>query len=149
MDAEMSYRLHEVKYGARLAELKSSPALDSLADEIALCRAMIEDALNGGKANSAPLVRDLISVLASLVKVHRQQRVEDGVVLERSALARFTAAVVEVVADELHGLPQWESVIDRITGRLSEAIERLDNKPSEQTKIETNGRRSAVRARPT
>jgi hypothetical protein len=147
MDAETAYRINEAKYGERLAELKSSPTLDSLTDEIALCRAMIEDALNGGKANSAPLVRDLISVLASLVKVHRQQRVEDGIVLERSALARFTAAIVQIVADELHGLPQWESVIDRITCRLSEVIERLDNKSSEQTKIETNGRRTAVRAK--
>lgn len=132
-----NYKLNEKKFNARVAKFRQSDDLVALRDELALCKGLIEDRLNSAntaaeRAASLPLIRDLLTTLGTLVKGQRAYELQAGEVLTKDALRKFAAEVTRIIIDELGNLPDWESIADRVCGRLASVIETANNDESNQ-----------------
>ena len=117
------YHLTEARYRTRLAQLSEHSDVKSLRDEIALTRVLIEARLNLVKTdadliNACGQLNSLLLTVERLNKSAHSIEQSLGVLLARDTVLRLGQSIVEILADELKGLPDHEAIIDRITERL-------------------------------
>ena len=130
------YLLKEARFRQRMAELKEHDEVKSLREEIALTRMLIEERLNMVK-NEADLlasysvINSLILTMERLVKTSHQMEQNLGVLLSKATVIRLGKQIVEILIDELQGIPEYERRIDNITNQLFLTIEGTVNEEKE------------------
>lgn len=99
--------------------MKTDPS--NLDNELAQARALYETIK--GDASMEVKCLDLISRLS-----HRRDQHEAlSNYLHRGTVTRLGEALLEIISDEIRGLPNWEDVLGRICERIVPSIESASN----------------------
>jgi hypothetical protein len=118
-----SYKLKEAEQQMRLEDFRKGE-LASLESEIALGRAMLENAKNSG---NVLLARDLLGVIGGLVRSHRQAREREGELLDKAAVVQLGREILQILDEEFAGTNGHAERMDRATDRLFAAIAAAKN----------------------
>lgn len=134
-DSRRLYLLQKAKYRQRLAQLKDHEEIKSLREEIALCRMMIEERLNMVKTDTELLaaystVNSLLLTMERLIKTSHQIEQNLGALLAKPTVILLGQSIVQILIEELKGIPQYEERVDSITDRLFLTIEQATNEES-------------------
>ena len=131
------YRLRDPRYRRRLAELKGREEIKSLRDEIELTRILIEERFNMIKSETDLLVacsslNGLMLTLERLMKTSHQLEQNLGVLLAKPTIIVLGQTIVTILIEELKGIENYESRVDRITDRLFATLEQTVNVESKE-----------------
>ena len=109
MTPQQRYQLAEAEQAARLTAHRELGVGD-LADEIALCRSLIERATNAGHV---ALASNLLVTLSKLMHSYEQARLRSGEIIDKQAIVQYALGIVEIVHRELLAAnhPGWEDVM--------------------------------------
>ena len=130
-DRIRSYRLTG-PLAERFAYFKGSSIYDTVANEIHLLRAMIEDRLMVDDSPASvmntfrtvtPQVVNLVKCVETLSKLERQ----NSLVLDKEALARLADRIVEILTEALADIPNSETIVDRVASEIAKAIAEARN----------------------
>lgn len=122
--AKARYRLNEQAAEQRLAELRRSDGIDSLQNEIALVRMLIEDRINAGseKSGTVQLCVSLLQTLDRLQKTQLAIQLKSGDLLERKTVLALAEEIAAMLAAELREVENGEAICDRIIGKMAATI---------------------------
>jgi hypothetical protein len=119
-----AYKLAEARAQERVAEFAAHPNPSTLEQELALCRFLIEEAVNSKSHNTAAV---LLTTLNKLSRSHESAAIRNQQLLSRTVVVGICSAFLRIVADEFKHLPGWESRFDAASTRITQAIEQAVN----------------------
>lgn len=130
------YKLTDARLRRRMEEKAGVANAKSLAEEIYLTRILIEDLMNSAKTDTDRLANcgaynQLAMTLERLIKTSHQMEQSLNMLLSKTTIVVLGQDIVRILIEELSGVPQYETRIDRITERMLEKIEHATNKPEE------------------
>lgn len=123
-----SYLLTQVDSARRLAQLQDShDPVRELRDAIALTHLLIERRMNLIQTDADLMVacsslKGLIETMDRLVNSATRIEQHLGQLLSKQTVLNLGQVVVNILIDELDGVPQYEAIIDRITHKLLQHI---------------------------
>ena len=113
-----SYLLNDQRQRERLEALAQSP--NTLEDERALCKLLLEQAANAGHAGLAAMIAQTI---AKISRVEIQNQIATGALIGREQAFALIRAVVDAVSSEIENrFDGWEDCLDRIGDRIECAM---------------------------
>lgn len=121
----------------RLAGLSANlEPVKELRDTISLTHMLIERRWNLIKGDSDLLaacgpLNQLVQTMERLISSSHRIETNLGELLARSAILALAREMVGIVIDELEGIEDYEAIIDRITTRLVDTIQKADNIPKD------------------
>lgn len=127
------YRLSNPELRERVEHHSGSASLESVRLEIGMLRALIEDRLalanNAAERLSAfqsvtPTLVSVVKCVEVLCKLERQT----SVVLGKEALSELAKQIVKILTEELDGVPNHDSIVDKVASRIAGAIASARNK---------------------
>jgi hypothetical protein len=126
------YQLTEARWRQRLADLKGHQDIKSLRDEISMLRILIEEMWNAadgseGLVTKSSAIGNLLLTLERLIKSCHQLEQANDTLLAKTTVIVLAQNIVQIVTDELVGLPDFQGRVDRITNRLFTTIEQATN----------------------
>ncbi len=107
--------------------------LESIRQEIVLLRSMINTRLNmitnraereSAIQSATPSVVSLVKCYETLTKLEQQT----SVVLGKEALSELAEEIVIILTEELDGVPNHDSIVDKVASRIADAIASARNK---------------------
>jgi hypothetical protein len=122
----------QAKYRSRIAGFKEHSEMRTLANEIALARLLITERFNAITTDgdlitaTGPLNTLLMTVEKLVTSCHKIEH-SLGSLLEKPALLRIAADIVQIVLDELPPECDKERVTDRIGQRIIEVVAETRN----------------------
>lgn len=128
-----SYLLSQADYRRRLAQLQQhQEPIRELKDAIALTHMLIEKRFNLVKTDADVMaacgpLNQLLLTMERLVKSALQLEQNLGSLLTKTSVLNLGQVMVTIIVDELSELPNYESIVDRITNRLFKSIEVSSN----------------------
>jgi len=136
VNEKRGFMLAKAEDKIRLASVSDSlEPVKELHDTISLTHMLIERRWNLIK-NDADLImgcaplNQLIQTMEKLVNSCHKIETNLGELLARHAVLSLAKEMVEIVIDELEGIEDYETIIDRITSRLIDTIRKADNIPN-------------------
>jgi hypothetical protein len=128
------YQLLKAKDRSRLAALSEHNDVKSLRDEIAIARMLIEERFNLIQNDSDMLtacgaLNSLLLTVERLVSSAHKLEQNLGSLLAKPTLLALGNELVSIVIDELHGIPNYEEVVDRISERVITAMAKAGSNP--------------------
>lgn len=117
----------------RHAELSEHDALKSLKEEIAIARALLEERLNGLKSEAdtivaaASLNAHLMTIEKLVVSAHKLEQ-SMGALLNKPSLFNLANTIIQIILTELDGVKDYEGIIDRISAKIIEAVQKIGTK---------------------
>jgi len=124
-----SYILTQVDAARRLGELQENyNPVRELRDAIAITHALIERRLNLIQTDADLMVacsslKNLIETMDKLVNSATRIELQLGELLSKQTVLNLAQVTVNVLVDELEGVPQYEAIVDRITNKLLQHIQ--------------------------
>ncbi|MCA9217057.1 MAG: hypothetical protein KDB27_28505 [Planctomycetales bacterium] len=118
------YRLASSEQQKRVGEFADVEDSTSRKNEIAVCRTLIEEAVQKGNVS---LANSLLNTLDRLQKNEFRRQLIEHELLTRPSIFRFANRLVEIMCDEISQLNGWEDVMIRVSERVSEALAELKN----------------------
>lgn len=118
------------RYGYHSADDES---LKTIAEEIRLLRAMIEDRLAQATNSVAErqaafsIVTPWLAKVAQLVETLSKLEKQSSALVGKAALQKLGGEIVKILIDELNDIPGRDTVIDTIAGRIADAIAEAKN----------------------
>lgn len=135
VEAKRGYLLAKAEDQSRLAMVSDGlEPVKELRDAIALQHMLIERRFNLIQndadllAGCAPL-NQLVQTMERLVNSAHRIETNLGELLARNAVIHLAKEMVAIVIDELEEVEDYEEIIDRITTRLMDTIQKADNIP--------------------
>jgi len=121
------YKLAKQKHRDKLARFVEHEEIKSLREEISLTRILIEERFNVIENESDLLaaiggLNTLLLTVERLVKSAHTIEQNLGSLLAKSSVLVMGRQIVEVIVEELHDMPGYEEVVDRISERIVECI---------------------------
>jgi hypothetical protein len=115
-------RLSRAKWMTRAKELADSEGITSLRDEIAICRLMLEEKLEGCKGPAdlmlaSPMISEWVMKIEKLVSSAHRLESSLGQLLDKAAVVQLTGELIAVISDGLDG------VMDNLISELGEEHE--------------------------
>jgi hypothetical protein len=126
------------RHRARVAALAEHEDAKTLRDEIAMVKELIEEVWNRINDTDASLISGcselnrLFMTLEKLIKTSETVERNRNLTLSKTTIFIFGKEVVNILKDELRGVPEFEERVDRITHRMLETIEHTSNTPEEK-----------------
>jgi hypothetical protein len=105
-------------------EYHAKASLLDISQQIVLMRGLVERRLNMGDGSNADQISAFNFVATQLVNLTKMTETlvklskESGELMERSQVESYTDAVLNIVIDEIKGVPGFEQIVDRIVARL-------------------------------
>ena len=126
------YLLNKAEARARLDELADHEGVKSLREEIALLRMTIEEQYNRINSDTDfqlrwPCVQSAIRDVHKLVKDCHVIEQNLGVLLARQSIVRLGQRVVQIIAERLEGIPNYEPIMLQIMADISDVIKNANN----------------------
>ena len=127
------YLLTKAQDRERLAQFAENDALKTLREEVVVELAQLERRLSLANRSDAeflaayPEVEKSLKLLAELKKSNLSLEEKSGATLSREQSFALVRRVIEVLVDELQGIPDYQQVVDRITERILAMVERAGN----------------------
>jgi hypothetical protein len=124
------YLLTKAQDRERLAQLAETDALKTLREEVVVAIGQLERRLSLANRSDAdfiaayPEVEKSLKTLADLKKSNFALEQKCGATLSREQAFGLMRFMIEVVVEELEGIPDYERRVDRITERILPAVER-------------------------
>jgi uncharacterized membrane protein YccC len=123
VQARRQYLLTDPRYQARLAALSEADEIKSLRDEVAIARMLIEERLNKIKNDhdlysATGAINSLLLTVEKLVSRSHILEQNLGQLLHKSTIIRMAQAFVEIIDEEVSGLPGGVEAKDRIISRI-------------------------------
>jgi len=102
-------RLSRAKWMTRAKELADSEGITSLRDEIAICRLMLEEKLEGCKGPAdlmlaSPMISEWVMKIEKLVCSAHRLESSLGQLLDKAAVVQLTGELIAVISDGLDGV---------------------------------------------
>jgi len=132
-----SFLLAKAEDKARLASVSDElEPVKELRDSIALQHMLIEKRYNLIQSDADLLascgpLNQMLQTMERLVTSCHRIETNLGELLARHAVIALAKDMVQIVVDELEGLPGYEGIVDRITERLIDTIRDANNNPAE------------------
>lgn len=130
------YYLTKARHRHRLTQLRDHEEIKSLREEIALTRILIEERWNQATSDAdlllaCPMLNQLLLTLERLIKSSHQIEQNLGTLLSKSAVVTLGQSLVQLLIEELKQVPNYEEVIDRITDKLFNTIDKTVSSASQ------------------
>ena len=123
-----SYLLTQVDSARRLAQLQDShDPVRELRDAISLTHLLIERRMNLIQTDADLMVacsslKGLIETMDRLVNSATRIEQHLGQLLSKDTVLNLGQLVVNILIDELDGVPQYEAIVDRVTHKMLQTI---------------------------
>lgn len=126
-DRIMAYDLTNPELRASYEKNSQSGTLASIREEVALLRSMINRRVNFARNAAEEIVAfqaaermmgTFDKLVNTLVKLERQS----SAVLDKAAANKLAVDIGKILVAELSGVPDKDSVIDRVAGRIAQAV---------------------------
>ena len=106
--------------------------IKDLREEIALTRALIETRLNLASneaefVSSMGILHQYLGTVEKLVSACHRMDSSLGNVLNKASVLNLAQELVGIIAEELNGVPERDTIVDRIAHRLIEAVGTCNN----------------------
>jgi hypothetical protein len=118
-------------FQSRLDEKANAPAIKSLRDEIGILRITLEEVLNRCEQPvdvviHAGRISDLTLKIEKLVSSCHSIEKSSGKLLDKSAILQFASEVVQILSDELDSLQGGKEILERVSSKIIEAIDKKE-----------------------
>jgi hypothetical protein len=123
------YLLTKAQDRERLAQFAENDALKTLREEVVVQLAQLERRLSLANRSDAeflaayPEVEKSLKTLASLKKDNFSLETKAGATLSREQGFALVRLMLEIIVDELEGVPDYERIVERITERILPTVE--------------------------
>lgn len=120
-----AYRLVNPDLKASVERHAKGSLLD-ISQQLVLMRGIIERRLNMAEDTPADqiaaynFVAQQLANLTKMTEIKVKLAKDSGELMERSEVEAYVDSVIDIVAEEIHGVPEFEKVIDRIVTRIEE-----------------------------
>lgn len=127
------YLLTKAQDRERLAQLAENDALKTLREEVVVALAQLERRLSLANRSDAeflaayPEVEKSLKTLAELKKSNFSLEQKSGATLSREQAFGFVRRMIEIIVDELEGVPDYERIVESITMRALAMVQRAVN----------------------
>jgi hypothetical protein len=127
------YLLTKAQDRERLAQFAENDALKTLREEVVVALGQLERRLNLANRSDAeflaayPEVEKSLKLLAELKKSNLSLEEKSGATLSREQGFALVRQMIEIIVDELEGIPDYERVVDSITMRILATVQRPGN----------------------
>lgn len=127
-----NYILGNPDLQSRYDRFSAVEEMRSLRDEIALARAVIEKRLGEIHTESDFLaacgtVNSYLQTIEKLVSSCHRMEVSLGNLLNKASIFALGKELVEILIEELEGVPGYEEIVDRISAKIASAIAEQEN----------------------
>jgi hypothetical protein len=135
--AKRGFLLAKATDKARLSAVSEElEPVKELRDSIALQHMLIEKRYNLIQSDADLLascgpLNQMLQTMERLVTSCHRIETNLGELLAKHAIVALAKDMVEIVVDELEGIPNYEEIIDRITVRLIDTVQGANNNPPE------------------
>ena len=123
------YFLTKAQDRERLAQLAENDGLKTLREEVVIALGQLERRLSLANRSDAeflaayPEVEKSLKTLADLKKSNFYLETKAGATLSREQAFGLVRLMIEIVVEELDGIPNYERIMDRIVTRILPAVE--------------------------
>jgi hypothetical protein len=123
------YLLTKAQDRERLAQFAENDALKTLREEVVVALGQLERRLSLANRSDAeflaayPEVEKSLKLLAELKKSNFHLETKAGATLSREQGFAMVRRVIEIIVDELYGIPDYERIVESITLRILAAVQ--------------------------
>ena len=123
------YLLTKAQDRERLAQLAENDALKTLREEVIVALGQLERRLSLANRSDAeflaayPEVEKSLKTLADLKKSNFYLETKSGATLSREQAFGLARLMIEIIVDELDGIPDYTRIVDNIVTRILPAVE--------------------------
>jgi hypothetical protein len=123
------YLLTKAQDRERLAQLAENDGLKTLREEVVVALGQLERRLSLASRSDAeflaayPEVERSLKLLAELKKSNFHLETKSGATLSREQAFGLVRLMIEIIVDELDGIPDYERIVDNIVTRMLPAVE--------------------------
>jgi hypothetical protein len=127
------YLLTKAQDRERLAQFAENDALKTLREEVVVALGQLERRLSLAHRSDAeflaayPEVERSLRLLAGLKKDNFSLEQKTGATLSREQGFALVRLMLEIIVDELEGIPHYEQIVERITMRILATVQRTGN----------------------
>ncbi len=127
------YLLTKAQDRERLVQFAENDALKTLREEVVVALGQLERRLSLANRSDAeflaayPEVEKSLKLLAELKKSNLSLEEKSGATLSREQSFALVRLVIEILVDELEGIPDYERTVERITTRILATVQRTGN----------------------
>jgi len=130
------YLLTKAQDRERLAQLAENDALKTLREEVVLAIGMLERRLSLVRSDAEflaayPEVEKSLKTLADLKKSNFFLEQKSGATLSREQGFVLVRQMIEIIVDELEGIPDYERIVDSITVRILATVQKAGSSEAE------------------
>lgn len=126
------YRIQNPDLQERLGHHDDEASLKTVEQEIVLLRSMIEDRLNlaenkAERLSAYSVVTPMIGQVNKLVENLGKLRTSSSTLLNKEALRKLGDQIVHILVEELRGVPESDTILERVAERVADAIAEAKN----------------------
>jgi len=127
------YLLTKAQDRERLAQFAENDALKTLREEVVVALGQLERRLSLANRSDAeflaayPEVEKSLKTLAELKKSNFSLEQKSGATLSREQGFAMVRRVIEIIVDELYGIPDYERIVESITMRILATVQRASD----------------------
>ena len=127
------YLLTKAQDRERLAQFAENDALKTLREEIVVALGQLERRLSLANRSDAeflaayPEVEKSLKTLAELKKSNFSLEEKSGATLSREQAFSLVRQMIEIIVDELEGIPDYERIVESITMRILATVQKAGN----------------------
>ena len=131
------YLLTKAQDRERLAQLAENDGLKTLREEVVVALGQLERRLNLANRSDAeflaayPEVEKSLKLLAELKKSNISLEEKSGATLSREQGFALVRQMIEIIVDELEGIPDYERIVDSITVRILATVQKAGDSEAE------------------
>lgn len=127
-EARRQYLLTKIEDQSRLSQFADHEHVKSLRDEIALARMLVERRFNAIQNDTDMMaacgpINQLLLTIEKLVKTCHSMEQSLGSLLARSTVLALAQQLAQTIVEELQGIPDYESTVDRLIERIFNVVE--------------------------
>jgi len=135
------YLLDKAAEKRRLFELSTHEQINSLREEIAIARRLVERRFNMIDTDADLLaacgpLNTLLLTIERLVKTSHSIEKSLGVMLSRETVLSLAQSMVVVIMDELQHVPDYETIVDRVIDKLMCTVSGVDDPNTVEAEFE-------------
>jgi hypothetical protein len=130
------YLLTTAQDCARLARISESEGLKTLREEVTVALGMLERRLSLAKTDAEfisafPQIERFLKRIADLKKSSFFLEQKSGAMLSRDQAFGLVRQMIEIIVDELYGIPDYERIVDSIVARILATVQHAGNSETE------------------
>jgi hypothetical protein len=127
-----SYHLSNPDLAKRFDQLAGSDSIRTVKEEVIMLRLLIEDRHNLARTEAErvaafQVLTPAFATLAKLVEVLNKLERSTDTVLEKEAVDRLGGEIVNILIEELCSVENYTDIVDRVAGRIGDAISNARN----------------------